>query len=375
MTDTSPIPFVDLKAQYQSIKSELDPALENILENTAFIGGKAVSDFEAAFAKWTGAEYCVAMNSGTDALYLAMRGMGIGPGDEVITVPNTFIATSEAVAMAGATPVFIDVRPGTWLMDPDKVEAAITEKTKALLPVHLYGQPADMTALKAIADKHGLKLIEDAAQAHGAAVDGVRVGSLGDIACFSFYPGKNLGAYGDGGAIVTNDGALADRIRRIANHGRLEKYTHEMEGVNSRLDGIQGAVLGVKLPKMDGWNENRRSWAKVYDEALAGVSGVEVVQVREGATPVYHLYVIHVPDREGLQAHLGEQGIASGMHYPVALHLQPAYSHLNLGEGTFPNAEANAGRCLSLPMFPELGAERAQRVAAAVKAYAESQGW
>ena len=371
----SSIPFVDLKAQYAAIKDEVDPAIARIIAHTAFVGGQEVADLEREFAAYCEVAHCVGVGNGTDALYLALRGLGIGAGDEVITVPNTFIATTEAISQTGATVVFVDADPDTYLMDPAKVEAAITPKTKALLPVHLYGQPVDMTALRKIADAHGLKLIEDAAQAHGARDQGKRVGSLGDVACFSFYPGKNLGAYGDAGAVVTNDAELAERVRRLSNHGRLEKYTHEMEGVNSRLDGIQAAVLRVKLKHIDDWNGQRRAAAATYDRLLAEVPGVKTPKVRDGVEPVYHLYVIECPDRDGLSEHLKAQGIASGIHYPLPLHRQPAYAHLGIPEGTFPGVESGCPKLLSLPMFPELGEAGAERVAAAVAEFAKAQGW
>jgi len=369
------IPFVDLKAQYQSISSELTPVIASILENTAFIGGAAVSNFEAAFAKYCEVKSCVGVGNGTDALSIAMTALGLKAGDEVITVSHTFIATAESISATGATPVFVEINPSTYLIDPAAAEAAITPKTRAIVAVHLYGQAVDFAPLRKIADKHNLKLIEDAAQAHGARFDGKRVGSFGDVACFSFYPGKNLGAYGDGGAVVTNDDALAEKVRKISNHGRLDKYLHEMEGVNSRLDGLQAAILGVKLPHLDSWNAGRRAMAAIYSEALASTPGVVLPTIAAGAEPVWHLYVIQVPDREGLQAYLSDQQIASGFHYPIPLHRQPAYARMKLEEGSMPITESVSGKIISLPMFAELGEARATKVAEAVQAYAKQAGW
>ena len=371
----NPIAFVDLKAQYLSIKEEIDAAIARIIDHTAFVGGKEVADFESEFAAYCEAPHCVAVGNGTDALYLALRALGVGPGDEVVTVPNTFIATTEAIGLVGAKPVFVDAHPDTHLMDVSKLEAAVTARTRALLPVHLYGQPVDMDAVLEVARRHDLLVVEDCAQAHGARHRGKPVGTFGHAACFSFYPGKNLGAYGDGGAVVTSDASLADRISRLANHGRAEKYTHGMEGVNSRLDGIQAAVLRVKLRHLDAWNEGRRAVARTYDALLSKVPGVATPAVREGAEPVYHLYVVKVPDRDGLAAHLKARGIATGIHYPLPLHLQAAYADLGLGEGSFPVAEETSHHILSLPMFAELGEEGATRVAEAVAEYARAQGW
>lgn len=371
----NPIPFVDLKSQYLSIKDDVDAAIADVIDHTAFVGGPAVDAFEREFAAYCEIPYCVGVGNGTDALYLALRALGVGPGDEVVTVPNTFIATTEAIGNVGARPVFVDAEPDTHLMDVSKLEAAITEKTKAILPVHLYGQAVDMDVVMDVARRHDLIVVEDCAQAHGARHAGQRVGTFGHAACFSFYPGKNLGAYGDGGAVITADAALEDKIRRLANHGRAEKYTHGVEGVNSRLDGIQAAVLRVKLRHLDGWNDGRRLVAKTYDRLLAKVPGVETPAVRENAEPVYHLYVVKVPDRDGLAAHLKERGIASGVHYPLPLHHQPAYAHLGIPDGTFPVAEETARHILSLPMFAELGEAGATRVAEAVAEYAELQGW
>ncbi len=371
----SPIRFVDLEAQYWLIKEEIDAAIASVIERSAFVGGPDLSRFEAHFAEYCEVEHCVGVGNGTDALILALWGLGIGPGDEVITTTHTFIATVEAISRVGAHPVLVDVDPETYLIDPAAVEAAVTPRTRAIIAVHLYGQPAPMDALVAIAERHGLALVEDAAQAHGARYEGRRVGSLGDVACFSFYPGKNLGAYGDGGAVVTRDGALAETVRKLSNHGRSEKYLHERVGTNSRLDGLQAAILDVKLVHLDAWNEARREVARAYEAALAELPGVVLPRVREDAEPVWHLYVVQCPDRDGLRAHLADAGIASGIHYPIPVHRQPAYADLGLGPGSLPVSEAACERILSLPIFPELGADGARYVADAVAAYARAQGW
>ncbi|MBW4682217.1 MAG: DegT/DnrJ/EryC1/StrS family aminotransferase [Microcoleus vaginatus WJT46-NPBG5] len=359
------IPLVDLKAQYVSIRSEIDGAMQAVLEQTAFIGGAELQQFEAEFAAYCGAKACVGVGNGTDALYLALRVLGIGPGDEVITVAHTFIATAEAISLTGAKPVFVDIREDTMLMNPDALEAAITPRTRAVIVVHLYGQPCEMDRIVEIARHHNLKVVEDAAQAHGAYWQGQRVGTLGDVACFSFYPGKNLGAYGDGGAVVSQDEDLIHRIRRLANHGRLEKYTHEIEGVNSRLDGLQASILRIKLRHLDQWNAARQRHAAHYLEALGG-SGVKLPTVHPKAESVWHLFVIRVSEREHLQARLKEQGIATGIHYPLPLHQQPAYKYLGISEGTLPVSEKVASEIVSLPMYAELTEEQVDTVIKAV---------
>lgn len=355
------IPLVGLFDQYQTIKSEIDSAIQNIITNSAFIGGQEVRKFEEEFAAYCEASSCVGVGNGTDALYLTLRALGIGEGDEVITVAHTFIATTEAISMTGASAVFVDIKDDTMLMDPGLLENAITERTKAIIPVHLYGQPCDMTAIMEISRRHNLKVVEDAAQAHGARWKGQRVGSIGDAACFSFYPGKNLGAFGDAGAVVSNDDSLIEHVRMIANHGRLEKYTHRMEGVNSRLDGIQAAVLRVKLRHLDKWNQRRQEHADFYLESLVD-SGMRSQHVDPDATPVWHLFVVRVSDRESLQERLKHSGIATGIHYPVPLHLQPAYEQRQLPLGTLPVTEKTAGEVLSLPMYAELTNGQLERV-------------
>jgi len=347
------IPLVGLKAQYLQIKSEIDSAVAGIIDRTEFVGGEQLRLFEEEFASYCEAAACVGVGNGTDAIFLALKALGIGPNDEVITAVNTFIATSEGITAAGATPVFVDVKEDTMLMDPGKLEASITPRTKAIIPVHLYGQPCEMEQIMEIAQAHKLKVVEDAAQAHGARWNGRRVGSIGDVACFSFYPGKNLGAYGDGGAVVSNDADLIARLRKFANHGSLTKYEHEIEGVNSRLDSLQAAILRVKLRHLEQWNEQRRSHAGAY---LKGLSSTDLipVTVHENAETVWHLFVIRTLERQAFQKRLADQGINTGIHYPLPLHLQPAYAHLGLSEGSFPIAERITREIVSLPMYPEL---------------------
>lgn len=360
------IPLVGLFDQYQTIKAEIDAAIENIINNSAFVGGEEVRRFEDDFAAYCEAKACVGVGNGTDALYLTLRALGIGPGDEVITVAHTFIATAEAISMTGAAPVFIDVAEDTMLMDPALIEPAITPRTKAIVPVHLYGQSCDMDAINEVAQRHGLKVVEDAAQAHGGRWRDKRVGSISDATTFSFYPGKNLGAFGDAGAVVSQNEGLIEHIRMLANHGRLEKYTHKMEGVNSRLDGLQAAVLRVKLRYLDDWNRKRRQIADAYIEQLTHAS-IVTPTVQPYAEAVWHLFVIRVPERERLQSLLKEDGIATGVHYPVPLHLQPAYDH-RCGSVKLPATERAAREVLSLPMYPELRPEQIEVVCNAVTA-------
>ena len=354
------IPLVGLYDQYQTIKPEIDAAIENIIGKSAFIGGDEVRLLESEFAAYCEARACVGVGNGTDALYLTLKALGIGSGDEVITVAHTFIATSEAISLTGARPVFVDIKEDTMLMDPALLEAAITPRTRAIVPVHLYGQPCEMDAIMAIASRHNLKVIEDAAQAHGARWRGQRVGAIGDAGCFSFYPGKNLGAFGDAGAVVSNDEELIERIRMLANHGRLEKYTHKMEGHNSRLDGMQAAILRVKLRHLDEWNESRRQHADFYREALT--SEMRAPEVHADAWHVWHLFVVRVSDREAFQQKLKDEGIATGVHYPVPLHLQPAYEHFQISPGTLPVTEKASNEVVSLPMYPELTSEQLETI-------------
>lgn len=359
------VPFVDLKPQYQSIKDEIDAAIRSVVESAWFVGGPELAAFEEEFAAYCETSHAVGVGNGTDALELALEALGVGPGDEVITQANTFIATASAIVRVGAKPVFVDNDPDTYVINPDLIEQAITPQTKAIIPVHLYGQPADMNPINEIAKRHNLFVVEDAAQAHGARYDGKRVGSLGDIACFSFYPGKNLGAYGDGGAITSNDAGLMERIAQLREHGRTTKYEHAVVGKNSRLDAIQAAVLRVKLRHLDTWSEQRQQAAKWYTARLAD-SPVKTPLIRAGSTHVFHLFVIETDDRDGLAEGLKEAGVATGIHYPLPLHLQPALAHLNISGRALPHCETGAHRILSLPMFPELSLQQVEHVVDAI---------
>jgi dTDP-4-amino-4,6-dideoxygalactose transaminase len=359
------IAFVDLKAQYQSIKDEVDAAVGRVLESTQFVLGDEVAAFEDEFAAYCDADYGIAVNSGTSALHLALLAAGIGPGDEVITVPFTFVATAAAIYYAGARPVFVDVDPRSYTMDVNQLEEAITERTKAVLPVHLYGQPADMDPILEIARRHNLVLIEDAAQAHGAEYKERRVGSIGDLGCFSFYPGKNLGAYGEGGLVTTNNADHARTIRMLRDWGADRKYHHTLQGYNYRMDGIQGAILRVKLRHLEAWTEARRAHAARYDQLLAG-SGVQTPMVMPYSRHVFHVYAVRVRGREALQQMLGDKGIQTGIHYPIPVHLQEAYADPRYGVGDFPCSEQAANEVLSLPMYAELPDEDLEIVAAAL---------
>ncbi|MEO8285681.1 MAG: DegT/DnrJ/EryC1/StrS family aminotransferase [Chloroflexota bacterium] len=347
------VKFVDLQRQYQAIKPEIDEAIAAAIARTDFILGEDVVRFEEEFAEYCETEYAVGIDNGATALELAMRALGIGAGDEVIVPANSFIASASAVSLIGATPVFIDVDPLTYTIDVQQLSSRITSRTKAIMPVHLYGQPADMDPIMAIAKRHGLFVIEDACQAHGALYKGRRAGSIGDIAAFSFYPGKNLGAYGDGGAVVTNDASIAATLKILRNCGQSEKYNHVTLSGNHRLDTIQAAVLRVKLRYLDEWNTMRRHWAKLYDELIPSADVIKPVQPPY-AESVYHLYVIHVEGRDALQAYLAERGISTGIHYPLPIHLQPAYRDMGHKVGDFPVTERLALLSLSLPIFAEL---------------------
>jgi dTDP-4-amino-4,6-dideoxygalactose transaminase len=353
------IPLVDLKAQYDSIKPEIDAAMAQVIAKTAFIGGPFAQEFEKAFAAFCGVKHCIGVGNGTDAIFIALKALGVGVGDEVITVANSFIATSEAITMTGARVVFVDINPKTYNIDVAKTEAKVTPRTKAIVPVHLYGQPADMDPLLDIARRHNLKIVEDCAQAHGAEYKGRRIGSIGDMACFSFYPGKNLGAYGDAGAMVTNNDDLAVEARMFANHGRIDKYNHEQEGVNSRLDGLQGAVLNVKLKHLNEWTEKRRRNAYLFNEHLKNLPLATPVEIGN-VKAVYHLYVVRMEAelRQGLQDHLKKNGIATGIHYPIALPYLKAYDYLGCGPGDFPEALRASQEIVSLPMYPELSEQQ-----------------
>lgn len=361
------IPYLDLQRQYRSIKAEIDAAVLRVLDSAQFVLGEEVAAFEREFAAYCGGREAVAVNSGTSALHLALLAAGIGPGHEVITVPFTFVATAAAIEYAGARPVFVDVDPATYTMAPERLERAITPRTKAIMPVHLYGHPADMEPILEIARHRGLVVIEDAAQAHGADYRGRRCGSMGDLAGFSFYPGKNLGAYGEGGAVVTNDPALAKKVRLLRSWGEERRYEHVLKGFNYRMDGIQGAILRVKLRYLDGWTEARRARAADYSRAFAG-SGVGVPLEREGCRHVYHVYAVRLRGRDATRASLQQAGIQTGVHYPIPVHLQPAYQDVGYKAGDFPVAESVAAEVLSLPMYPELTTGQVNEVAAAVLA-------
>jgi dTDP-4-amino-4,6-dideoxygalactose transaminase len=362
------VPFLDLKAQYNAIKEEIAAALEHVLEKTAFAGGPFAAQFEKEFAEFCGTKYAIGVGSGTDALWAALVAADVGPGDEVITVPDTFIATAEAISVCGGRPVFVDVEERTYNMDPSKLEAAITPRTKAVIPVHLFGQTADMAPIMEIAHKHGLRVIEDACQAHGAQYKGRRAGSIGDAGCFSFYPGKNLGAYGEAGAVVTNDDGIAERIRMFRDHGQQKKYHHAMVGWNARMDGFQGAVLSVKLKYVDSWNESRRENAAAYGKFLAsGANGMILPVEADYAKHIYHIYAVRVKDRDTLMDALGKKDISTGIHYPIPLHLTGAYCSLGYKEGDFPVAEKCAAEFVSLPMYPELREEQIRYVAETIK--------
>jgi dTDP-4-amino-4,6-dideoxygalactose transaminase len=340
------IQFVDLQSQYATIKEEIDRVISDVIARSAFIGGSYVQSFEADFAKYCNAKHCIGVANGTDALFIALKTLGIGAGDEVITVANSFIATSESISQTGARVVFVDIDPKTYNIDTSKIEAKITSRTKAIVPVHLYGQPADMDPILALAKKHNLRIIEDAAQAHGAVYKGKTIGSFGDMACFSFYPGKNLGAYGDAGALVTSDDVLVKKARVFANHGRVDKYDHEVEGINSRLDGLQAAILGVKLKHLDAWSDDRRKNAYLY-----------------------HLYVVRTKkeQRQKIQDHLNSKGVATGIHYPIALPNLKAYAYLKHGKNDFPEATRASEEILSLPLYPELNESQIQFIAGEIK--------
>jgi dTDP-4-amino-4,6-dideoxygalactose transaminase len=375
------VPFLDLKVQFREIEHEVLPMVKEAMENAAFIGGPQVSGFESEFAAFCDSKHCAGVNSGTDAIRFALMAAGVRPGDEVVTVSHTFIATTEAISQVGAKPVFVDIDPKTYNMDPNKLDDYLNkrlgggstsdkrqatsdkQRPKAVIPVHIYGQPADMDALLEISRKNDLVVIEDACQAHGALYRGRKAGSMGVAGCFSFYPGKNLGAYGEGGAVVTENADMADKIRMIRDHGQAKKYYHDMEGYNGRLDAIQAGVLRIKLRRLAGWNEARRRNAALYDELLSKIPGVTVPFQADFATSVYHLYVILVGDRDELQKYLGEKGIGTGLHYPVPLHLQKAYAGQGYKRGDFPVTESVASRLLSLPMFPELKKDQIEYVA------------
>ncbi len=359
----SKIPLVDLHAQYETIKPEIDAAIQDTIDRTAFILGPKAKQFEEHFAEFCGVKHAIGLDSGTAALHLALVALGVGAGDEIITTAHTFVATVEPVSLLGARPVLIDIDPRTYNLDPDKLQAAITPRTKAIIPVHLYGQPAEMDPILEIARRHNLPVIEDAAQAHGATYRDHKIGSLGTMACFSFYPGKNLGAYGDAGALVTNDDALAKKIRMLRDHGRTSKYEHEITGFGYRLDGIQGAILDAKLKHLPTWNAQRRAHADYYTELLSNLDDSIVTPYEPShLRAVYHLYVIRTRKRDVLLTYLKQNDIEAGIHYPVPLHLQPVYKSLGYPRGAFPETERAASEILSLPLYPELTHPQIERV-------------
>lgn len=366
-----PVPLQDPTREYDELREEIDAALRKVIESGRFVLGPAVEGFEEAFARRHGVRHAVSVNSGTDALLLALDALGVGPGDEVVTSPFSFFATAEAILRVGARPVFADVRPDTLNLDPEAAAAAVGERTAALLPVHLFGQAADLPAFRSIAERHGLALVEDAAQAHGAAQHGVPAGSVGHAGCFSFYPTKNLGGWGDGGMVTTSDDGVAARLRGLRDHGRASAggYGHRELGYNSRLDALQAAVLEVKLGALDRWNRQRREHAAAYDAALEGIDGVAAPAVRPGNLHVYHQYTVRARERDALASALDEAGVGHGVYYPVPLHLQEALSDLGHRAGDFPEAERAAEEVLSLPVFPGLTGGERRRVEAVLEAF------
>ncbi|TBZ10149.1 DegT/DnrJ/EryC1/StrS family aminotransferase [Rhizobium leguminosarum] len=361
------IPFLDIKAQYQSIKGEIDAAVLGVLASGQYVLGDEVANFEQEFADYCNVKHAIAVNTGTSALHLALLAAGVGPGDEVITVPFTFVATVSAICYTGARPVFVDVEPVTLTMDPAEVEAKITPRTKAIVPVHLYGQMADMDAIKAIAERHGIPVIEDACQAHGAQYKGHHAGSIGLSGCFSFYPGKNLGACGEGGMVVTNDDDQAKTMRMLRDWGQEQRYHHLLKGFNYRMDAIQGAILRVKLRHLEAWTEARRTHARRYSSLLAGSKVLTTPAEASDRRHVYHVYAIRSRDRDGLQRLLSAEGIPSGLHYPIPVHLQKAHADLGYQAGDFPVSEAAAREVLSLPIYPEMPVRHVDQVVAALE--------
>ncbi|HQL23350.1 MAG TPA: DegT/DnrJ/EryC1/StrS family aminotransferase [candidate division Zixibacteria bacterium] len=362
------VPYLDLQAQYQSIKDDIAAAVQRVLDSSTYVLGPSVREFEEAFARYCGTAHCAGVNSGTRALVLALRALEIGPGDEVVTAANTFVATVAAIAHTGAHPVLVDIDPRTRTIDPRLLPMALSRRTRAVIPVHLYGRPADMEAIMRLAEKYEVSVVEDAAQAHGARYRGRRIGSFGRLAAFSFYPGKNLGAYGEAGAVTTDDPELDRRLRMLRDHGSERKYYHDLVGYNARMEGIQGAVLGVKLRRLDQWNEARRRVAARYDELLRDLP-VTTPPVDPEVEPVYHLYVIETERRDALQAFLAERGVPTLIHYPVPVHLQRGYDFLGRRKGDFPVAERQAEQILSLPIFPEMTEAQVDYVAAQIQAF------
>jgi dTDP-4-amino-4,6-dideoxygalactose transaminase len=361
------VPFLDLRSEHDPLRAEIFSSLQKVVDESAFAGGPFVARFEEDFAAFCGTEHAVGLGNGTDALWMALLALGVGPGDEVITVPNSFIATVEAISLCGATPVFVDVDEATYTLDPSLLEAAVTPRTKAVIPVHLYGQMADMDPIMAIARDRGLWVVEDACQAHGAEYKGRRAGSIGHAGCFSFYPGKNLGAWGEAGAVVTGDRILADKLKVLREHGQSSKYHHACIGWNARMDGMQAAVLRIKLRGLEQGNAARRAHAAFYSVQLSGLEELNLPATAEYALHAFHLYVVRVGDRDSLLAAMTQRGVSCGIHYPVPVHLQPAYRGLGLGKGSFPISEACASDCLSLPLFPHMTPAQIQTVVQELK--------
>jgi dTDP-4-amino-4,6-dideoxygalactose transaminase len=361
------IPLVDLKAQTASIREQVEKAIAKVIDETAFVLGKAVAEFEQAFASYIGVKHCVGVNSGTAALQLALMAAGIGPGDEVVTTPSTFFATAEAISLAGARPVFVDAEISTLNIDASKIESAITPRTRAVVPVHLYGQSSDMSAIVEIARRRNLLVIEDACQAHGATFGDRRCGGIGLAGAFSFYPGKNLGAWGEGGAVTTDDDAVAVTVRQLRDHGSLEKYRHTRVGYNYRLEGIQGAVLGVKLKHLDSWNRARVQLAARYRRLVQGIGDVTCIADLGRGQHANHLFVVRSRERDRIFKVFAERGVAQAIHYPIPVHLQPAYASLGYGPGSFPVAEAAAEEIFSLPLYPELTQDQQDTVVDALR--------
>ncbi len=369
LTDTMHVPFVDLKAQYHSLKTEMDKAIFGVIEETEFIKGKYVSAFEKEFAAAYNMKHCIGVANGTDAIYIVLKMLGIGAGDEVITVANSWISSSETITQAGATPVFVDTEPDYFSIDINKIEEKISAKTKAIIPVHIYGQPAEMDKVNEICKKHNLFMIEDCSQAHFAKHNGITIGTLGIASTFSFYPGKNLGAYGDAGAVLTNDDALAEKVRMYANHGQLTKHQHKMEGINSRLDGLHAAVLSVKLPHIHKWNKLRLEKALYLTEKLKHIKGLETPKIRNGSTHIFHLYVVKTEKRDELQKFLKENNIETAIHYPTPLPLLECYKYLNHTESDFPVTAKNQKQILSLPIYPEITNEHMDYMASVIEKF------
>jgi len=363
------IPMVDLHAQYLEIKEEIDAAMADVIQKSAFIRGPVVENFEASFADFVGTKHCIGVGNGTDALFIALKALGIGSGDEVITAVNTFVATPEAISLTGARPVFCDVDPETMTIDPALIEERLTERTRAIIPVHLFGRVAAMGQIMNVASQHQLKVVEDAAQAHGARMNGTAAGAFGNASTHSFYPGKNLGAYGDAGAILMSDDDLAVWARKFANHGRSTKYGHEFEGINSRLDGLQAAVLSVKLKYLERWCELRREHARTYTHLLQDINAVVCPEIPENGQHVFHLYVIRVPDRDRLVLHLKARGIGCGIHYPQTMADLPAYRDQWHADRDFPVATKLRREILSLPLYPEMTTEQIERVVAEIRLF------